>query len=174
VKVLETERLILRQLSVDDSEFIFELVNETAFISNIGDKRVRNMADARQYILNGPIDSYQRFGFGLYLVELKESRLPIGMCGLLKRDALDDVDIGYAFLERFWAKGYAFESTTAVMDYARNIVGLHRIVALIAPGNDKSVNVVEKLGFYFEKVIKLSGHNDESMLYACDFEPRDG
>ena len=169
MKVLETQRLILRQLSVDDAEFIFEIVNEPAFISNIGDKRVRNMADARQYILNGPIDSYQRFGFGLYLVELKESRLPVGMCGLLKRDALDDVDIGYAFLEKFWSKGYAFESTAAVMDYARNTIGLHRIVALISPGNEKSIRVVTKQGFHLEKVIRLPDYDGDSMLYVRDF-----
>ena len=170
MKVLETQRLALRQLSLDDAEFILELVNEPAFITNVGDKRVRSIDDARQYILNGPIDSYQRFGFGLYLVELKDSRLPVGMCGLLKRDALDDVDIGYAFLEKFWSRGYAVESTTAMVDYARNNIGLHRIVALIAPGNDKSVRVVEKLGFQFEKTVRLPNIDDDSMLFGRDFE----
>jgi ribosomal-protein-alanine N-acetyltransferase len=169
MRVIETRRLTLRQLSLDDAEFILELVNEPAFIKNIGDKRVRNMADARQYILNGPLDSYQRFGFGLYLVELKESRLPVGICGLLKREVLDDVDIGYAFLERFWSKGYAFESTKAVMDYAKSIIGLHRVVALISPGNERSIKVLEKLGFQFEEALRLSGYDGDSLLYARNF-----
>jgi [ribosomal protein S5]-alanine N-acetyltransferase len=169
VKVLETQRLTLRQVLIDDTDFVLELVNEPAYIRNIGDKGVRNIADARKYILNGPIDSYQRFGFGLYVVELKESRLPIGMCGLLKRDSLDDVDIGYAFLERFWSKGYGFESTTAVLDYGRNTVGLNRIVAVISPDNQSSIGLIEKLGFSLEKTVRLPGYDEDSMLFGRDF-----
>jgi ribosomal-protein-alanine N-acetyltransferase len=101
VTILETERLILRQMNVEDTEFIFELVNETAFIRNIGDKGVQSLTDAREYISNGPVASYAEFGFGLYLVELKETGAAIGICGLLKRDSPEDVDIGFAFLEKF-------------------------------------------------------------------------
>jgi RimJ/RimL family protein N-acetyltransferase len=169
VKVLETQRLNLRQITIDDAEFVIELVNEPAYIRNIGDKGVRNIAGARKYLLDGPIDSYQRFGFGLYLVELKDSHLPIGMCGLLKRESLDDVDIGYAFLERFWSKGYGFESTSAVLEHSRNTIGLKRIVAVISPGNQSSIALIEKLGFKFEKKLRLAGYDEDSMLFGRDF-----
>jgi hypothetical protein len=112
--VLETDRLLLRKFSVADAEFILELLNQPSFLRFIGDKGVRTLADARDYILQGPVASYERHGFGLYLTVLKEGALPIGMCGLLKRESLADVDIGFAFLPRFWAKGYALESALAL------------------------------------------------------------
>src|SRR6476659_4648638 len=116
---LQTQRLILRQFTVADAEFILTLLNEPSFLRYIGDKKVRNLDDARQYILNGPVASYERNGFGLYLVEVKDQHTPIGMCGLLKRDELPDPDIGFAFLPAFWKKGFAFEAATAVMREAR-------------------------------------------------------
>src|SRR6185503_13067540 len=109
MNILETERLQIRQLSREDAPFILQLVNEPSFIQNIGDRGVRTLADANSYILNGPVASYARNGFGLYLVVLKETNESIGMCGLIKRAGLDDVDIGYAFLPKFWSKGYAVE-----------------------------------------------------------------
>ena len=112
--VLETERLVLRRLCSDDAEFILELLNQPSFLRYIGDKGVRNAEDAVQYIQTGPQASYERFGFGLYLVELKETGVSIGMCGLLKRDSLPDVDVGFAFLSDYWLQGYAFESAAAV------------------------------------------------------------
>ena len=107
VNTLETQRLYLRHLSTDDAGFILELVNDPSFIQNIGDRNVRTIPDAESYILKGPISSYEKNGFGLDLVLLKETGEPIGICGLIKRDTLDDVDIGYAFLPRFWSKGCA-------------------------------------------------------------------
>jgi RimJ/RimL family protein N-acetyltransferase len=112
--ILETDRLILRQFTTEDAEFILELVNEPSFIQNIGDRGVRTLEDARSYILRVAVASYEKNGFGLYLVELKESGQAIGMCGLIKRDGLEDVDIGYAFLPKFWSKGYAQEAASAV------------------------------------------------------------
>ena len=108
--VFETDRLVLRRLTVEDAPFILRLLNEPSFIQHIGDRGVRNVADAQQYILSGPIASYERHGFGLFLVELRETRAPIGICGLLKRDALDDVDVGFAFVPESWSKGYAYEA----------------------------------------------------------------
>lgn len=166
MKVLETERLLIRRLTADDAEFIFELVNEPAFIQNIGDRGVRTIEDARGYIMNGPVASYEKFGFGLYLVALKDSGVPIGMCGLIKRDVLEDVDIGYAFLKRFWLKGYAYESASAVMEYGHNILGIKRIVAITAPDNAGSIRVLEKIGLRFEKIIDLPQHGGESKLFV--------
>ncbi len=113
--LLETERLSLRHFSLADAPFILTLLNEPSFLRYIGDKQVRNIDDAKQYLLDGPIASYKRNGFGLYLVELKDSRTPIGMCGLIRRAELPDVDIGFAFLPDFWNQGYAHEAATAVM-----------------------------------------------------------
>jgi [ribosomal protein S5]-alanine N-acetyltransferase len=166
VKVLETERLILRRLTVDDAEFILELLNEPAFIRNIGDRGVRNADDARLYILNGPMASYARFGFGLFAVELKEIGEPVGICGLLKRDSLEDVDIGFAFLARFRAKGFATESAAAVMEYGRSTLGLQRIVAITSPDNEGSIRVLGKIGLRFEKMIRMPGSTDDTRLFV--------
>jgi [ribosomal protein S5]-alanine N-acetyltransferase len=166
--ILETERLTLRQLSPDDAELILELLNEPSFLQYIGDRGVRTLADARQYILDGPAASYARFGFGLYRVALKETDVPIGMCGLLKRDSLEDVDIGFAFFPRFWSKGYAVESASAVMAYGREVLGLERIVAVTAPDNEASIRVLGKLGLKFAGMVKLAGYDTESRLFTPD------
>jgi RimJ/RimL family protein N-acetyltransferase len=169
LKILETERLLLRQLSADDAEFILELVNEPSFIQNIGDRGVRTLADARAYILNGPVASYDKNGFGLYLVALKETNESIGMCGLIKRDGLDNVDIGYAFLPRFWSKGYAVESALAVKEYAKDAIGLKRMVAITDPANAGSIRVLEKIGLRFERMVRLSEDDIDLKLFAVDF-----
>ncbi|PYR90565.1 MAG: GNAT family N-acetyltransferase [Acidobacteria bacterium] len=144
------------------------LLNEPSFIRNIGDRGVRTIADAQLYITAGPLASYERFGFGLYMVELKPSCAPIGICGLVKRDALPDIDIGFAFLPRFWSMGYAFESASAVRDQAREEVGLRRLVAIVDPVNDGSIRVLEKLGFTFERMVRLGEEEKDLKLFGCD------
>ncbi len=166
MKVCETERLSLRLLELDDAAFILQLLNEPSFLKNIGDKGVRTIAEANEYIAQGPQASYTKNGFGLYLVALQETLTPIGICGLIKRDGLDDPDIGYAFLPRFWAKGYAIEAASAVMMYARETLGIQRIVAITAPDNHASIRVLNKLGLQFEKMILLPGANTESRLFT--------
>ena len=168
MKILETDRLILRQLSTEDAAFILELVNEPSFIQNIGDRGVRTLEDARAYILRIAISSYEKNGFGLYLVELKDSAQSIGMCGLIKRDGLEDVDIGYAFLPRFWLNGYAVEAATAVKDYARDMLGLKRLVAITDPANQGSIRVLEKIGLKYEKMVRLSADDIELKLFTAD------
>ena len=164
--MLETARLVLRWLSTDDAEFILELLNEPSFLQFIGDKGVRTLEDARNYILNGPVEMYNRLGFGLYLTELKESGVPLGICGLIKRDGLEDVDIGFAFLPRFWAKGYAYESAAAVLAYGRDVLGLKRIVAITSPDNHASGRLLEKLGLRFERTMRLSENAEEVRLFG--------
>ena len=166
--VLETERLLLCQLSTEDADFILELLNEPSFIRNIGDRGVRTIDDANSYILNGPVASYAKNGFGLYLVKLKATDESIGMCGLIKRDTLEDVDIGYAFLPRFWSKGYAFESAQAVKEYAKNTIGLNRLVAIVDPENDGSIRVLEKIGLQFEKMVRLSEDDIDLKLFGAN------
>lgn len=164
--ILETERLSLRELTADDADFIFELLNTPAFLENIGYRGADDRAGALAYIENGPRASYKRHGFGLYLVSLKDTGAPIGMCGLLKRDTLDDIDIGYAFLERFWGKGYASEAAAAMIAYGTKTLGIPRIVAITAPHNTASGRVLEKIGLRFDKIIHLGDHAEESKLYV--------
>ena len=167
--ILETKRLRLRRLAEQDAAFIFELVNELAFIHNIGDKGVRTLDDARGYISGGPVASYEKHGFGLYCIELKETEELIGICGLLKRDALDDVDIGFALLEKFRGRGFAYEAAAAVMEYGRTALGLKRIVAITSPDNEASMRVLEKIGLRFDKMIRMPGSKEETRLFV----PRD-
>lgn len=166
MKVLETDRLVLRPLTVEDAAFIFRLVNEPAWLRFIGDRGVRTLDDARNYILTGPVEMYARFGFGLYLVELAESGTPIGLCGLLKRETLDDVDIGFALLAEFHGKGYAYEAATAVMAYGRNVLGLARIVAITAPDNHKSINLLQRLGLKFDSMRRFGAEASDVKLFA--------
>jgi RimJ/RimL family protein N-acetyltransferase len=165
---LETERLTLREVSTDDADFILRLLNEPSFLRFIGDKGVRNLQDARQYILNGPIASYNQNGFGLYLVVLKSMNTSIGMCGLIKRETLADVDIGFAFLPEFWNKGYALESATAVFSYGKNVLKLPRIVAITNKDNVTSGKLLERLGLHFDRLIDLNGDGDETKLFISD------
>jgi len=168
---LTTERLLIRQFVVADAEFILELLNQPSFHRFIGDKGVRSVDHARNYIATGPIESYQRHGFGLYSVELKDRKVPIGMCGVLKRESLPDPDLGFAFLPQYWGKGYAFEAASAVLKEARDTFKLTRILAITNPDNDASIKLLAKLGFRFERVMRLSSDSDEVKLFSLMFEP---
>jgi RimJ/RimL family protein N-acetyltransferase len=169
MNLLETERLRLRRVTLADATFIHELVNEPAFLRNIGDKGVRSLSDACDYIREGPITSYERRGFGMYIVSQKESGEPIGICGLVKRDTLDDVDIGFAFLSRFWSMGYALESAAAALEYARGVLGLERIAGVTVSDNTGSIRLLEKLGLRFERNVRLADDGPELRLYMVRF-----
>lgn len=170
VKVLETARLILRHISIEDAAFLLDLLNQPSFLANIGDRGVRTPADAQQYALRGPIASYERNGFGLYLVELKEPVVPIGICGLVKRDALPDADIGFAFLPAFWSQGYALESASAVKAYARNVLGLKRLLAIVNPNNASSIRLLEKIGLQYREMVRMSPDAAEVKLFTTDVD----
>jgi [ribosomal protein S5]-alanine N-acetyltransferase len=165
-KVLETERLVLRHVEADDAAFILELLNSPGWIRFIGDRGVRTIEGAREYIRKGPAAMVERHGFSLYLVELKADGTPLGMCGLIKRDSLDDVDIGFAFLARYNGRGYAFESASAVMQHARQALGLSRIVAITSVDNHSSIRLLEKIGLRFEKMVTLPGDDEAIKLFA--------
>ena len=162
---LTTERLKIRKLATTDAAFVLRLLNEPSFLQFIGDKGVRSLDDARQYILTGPITSYQKHGFGLYLVSLKSDNTPLGMCGLVKRDSLKDVDIGFAFLPEFWKQGYALEAATAVMTYGKDVLKLPRIVAITNKDNYASGKLLEKLGLRFDRMITLAADLPETKLF---------
>jgi RimJ/RimL family protein N-acetyltransferase len=163
---LQTDRLIVRPITLDDAPFILTLLNEPSFLRYIGDKQVRNLEDARQYILNGPVASYERHGFGLCLMELRESHTPVGMCGILKREELPEPDIGFALLPDFCNKGLAFEAATAVLTDARERLKLKRILAITSLDNDASINLLERLGFRFERIMELSADREPVKLFT--------
>jgi RimJ/RimL family protein N-acetyltransferase len=169
--VAETERLRVRHLTVDDAEFILRLLNEPTFIRHIADKGVRTLDDARAYLRNGPIASVARNGFGLNRVELKATGEAIGMCGLIQRDAFEDVDIGYALLPEFCGRGYAAEATRAVLDSAVRGHGLRRVIAVVNPDNHDSSRMLEKLGFRFEKMVRLAADEPDIRQFAIALSP---
>jgi len=166
---LETDRLRLYELSAElatDATFIFQLLNEPSFLSNIGDRGVHSLEDARAYLLKGPVASYLARGFGLYRVQLRETGESAGLCGLVKRPGLQDVDLGYALLPAFWGRGYAAEAAAAVLADARARLGLSRIVAITDPANQGSIRVLEKLGFGFESLVQLGPGTTVLKLFA--------
>lgn len=147
---------------------MLDLLNDPAFLRFIGDRGVRTIEQARAYLENGAIDSYRRFGFGLYLVEVRDSGAAAGICGLVKRPALDDVDIGFALLPQFRGLGYGLESAEGVLTHARAL-GLRRLVAIVSPANDASIRVLTKLGMRFERRITMGGA-EEIDLFSRELE----
>lgn len=167
VKILETERLVLRELEPHgDAAFMLEVLNEPAFIANVADRQVRTIADATAFINERILPSYTQNGFGFYVVELKETGEPVGISGLVKRETIEDVDIGFSTLRKYWGRGYAFEAASALMEHGRTVHRLPRIVGVTAPQNHASARLLEKLGLRYERMVHLPGYSDESRLFT--------
>ncbi|MEI2663113.1 GNAT family N-acetyltransferase [Rossellomorea sp. LJF3] len=165
MKVTETNRLSLRWVEESDAGFILTLLNEPGWLQYIGDKGVHTLEDANRYILNGPRTMYKQKGFGLFLVERKLDHAPIGLCGLIKRDGLEDVDIGFAFLSDYQSQGYAYEAASATVDFAKES-GIKRLVAITTKDNDSSSKLLEKLGMKFEGYVTLPNDTEELKKYG--------
>jgi RimJ/RimL family protein N-acetyltransferase len=165
--ICETERLIICQLTVHDAPFVFTLLNTPTWIKFIGDRGIKNIDEARNYLLNGPIASYKRLGFGLFLVKIKQGDISIGMSGLIKRDGLDNIDVGFALHPDYTGKGYAFESTSAVMNYARETLKLKTIDAITTEDNAHSIALLKKIGLQYKKMVTLPGNQKEYMLFSA-------
>ena len=170
MKILETNRTILREVTKDDAEFILDLLNQSSFIKYIGDRNVRTIEQAREYIESRFAANYQKFGFGMWAVELKETNAAVGICGFVKRDSLPDADIGFAFLPQFEGKGYALESAVGVMKYGRENLSLTRILAVTSQDNEKSGKLLKKVGLKFERLIILPGDSAELKLFSRNVE----
>ncbi len=168
MNILETARLRVRVATPDDHAFFYALVNDPAFIEHIGDKGIRTLDEARTALLSGPIAMQEARGHSLYVVESKAAASPIGMCGLIKRDTLDCVDIGYAYLPDWRGQGYAFEAAQAVLAYAPTL-GLRRLLAIASPGNVASNGLLRKLGMRFERFIHLAPEDKGTNLYSIEF-----
>lgn len=164
--IVATPRLELRELTIDDAEFIFKLVNDPSFLTNIGDKGVRNLEDARSFIVDGPWRRKQPPGYGQFLVELKPDRTPIGVCGLLYREALAVTDVGMAFLPEYCRCGFGYEAGSAVLEYGHATLGVEAIVALTSKENLASIRLLAKLGMTFEKMVKMSDDDPGTALFS--------
>jgi [ribosomal protein S5]-alanine N-acetyltransferase len=164
--VIETERLLLRKFTVDDASFILELLNTPSWLRFIGDRNVHNIEQATQFLLNGYLKSYETHGFGFYVVIERATQKLIGMCGLVKRNTLEDVDIGFAFMPEFVGKGYGFEAASATLNYAENVLRLEKIIAIVNPENVVSIALIKKIGLQFERMINLSARDIELMLFS--------
>ncbi|MGR3763127.1 GNAT family N-acetyltransferase [Rossellomorea sp. NS-SX7] len=165
MKIVETDRLILRWVEEKDAGLIFALLNEPGWLKYIGDKGIRTHEDAEAYIRSGPRAMYEREGFGLFLTELKEDHTPIGLCGLIKREGLDDVDIGFAFLSDYQSQGYAYEAASATLEFAETC-GLKRIVAITTKDNHSSSKLLEKLGMKLDGFVTLPNDTEELKKYT--------
>lgn len=167
--MIETERLILQPLTVSDTAFILELVNDPDWLRNIGDRNVHSLADAENYITQSPMAKFSARVSGNHLVKLRTNGTPIGTCALLHRDGMDDIEIGYAFLPAGRGQGYAREAVAAMLQHGRRTLGLQRIVAIVTPGNTASIRLLEKLGFAFERTLTLTGETQSLNLLVLEY-----
>ncbi|ATP07598.1 N-acetyltransferase [Aeromonas salmonicida] len=159
-----SERLLLRELTIADAPFILELLNDSDFHRYIGDRGVRTLADAEHYIQQGPAVSYARHGHGLYLVARRGDEAKIGICGLIRRDTLPCEDIGYAFLPAYRGQGYGIEAAKAALQDGRERLGIVRVIAIVTPGNERSLTLLAKLGLVQSRLVKLSEDADACLL----------
>jgi [ribosomal protein S5]-alanine N-acetyltransferase len=166
--ILETERLMLREFALDDADFMLAVLNDPDFVRYVGDRRVRTSGDARGYLQGRVLASYERHGFGMYLAVRKSDGATVGICGLVKRDSLEDADIGYAFLPAYRGHGYARECAGAVLDLARVRFGLRRVVAIVDPDNADSIRVLESLNMTRERGVRFTQDGPELLLYVSE------
>ncbi|MGB1209829.1 MAG: GNAT family N-acetyltransferase [Lacinutrix venerupis] len=164
--VAKTNRLIISKFTIEDAPFFMNLVNTPNWIKHIGDRNIKTIKQAEESIKNGHLKSYKTHGFGFYILRLKENLKPIGTCGLIKRDTLEDIDFGFAMLPQYEKLGFGFESSQAILDLARNKFKLNRITAITLETNKNSIKLLQKLGFLYEKQVKPFDDDKELLLFA--------
>lgn len=169
--VSQSRRIILRELTADDAAFILELVNDPDWLRFIGDREIGDLAAARRYIIDGPVISYREHGFGLWAMTLRDSGTAIGLCGFLKREELDEADLGYALLPAYRHQGYALESCRTALEYGASALAQSQVLAIVSPDNQRSIRLLEKLGFVFLRTFKFGDEQRESHLYRRHLGP---
>lgn len=165
-EILRTERLVLREVTQDDAPFVLDLLTSRGFIEGIGDRGVRTLDAARGYIEDRIVGSYREHGFGMWLVTAADEMAPVGLAGLVKREVLEHPDVGYAFIERAWGRGYAQEATAAVLRHARETLELGTIAGITNPDNLASQRVLEKAGLKLVDVRRLPGWDEPSAYFT--------
>ena len=166
--ILTTKRLELRWLAIDDAPMMLAVWNDPAFLRFVGDRGVRTLGEAELSMREGPLQLYEDYGYGPFRVIRLEDGASIGVCGLFHRDGLDDPDIGFALLPQYCGQGYGYEASVAVLDHARDSLDLPRIVAIVAPGNGRSIALLEKLGLSYDRPIRMPGDDEDISLYSID------
>jgi RimJ/RimL family protein N-acetyltransferase len=166
---LQTERLRLRWLSMDDADLMLAVWNEPTFVRYVGDRGIRTLDEARSALAAGPLKLYDDYGYGPYRMTAREGGAAMGTCGLFRRENLDDPDIGFALLPEYWGKGYALEAATAVVTHARDAMRLERLTAIVSPENRSSIKLIEKLGLSREGPIRMPGEDSDVLLYGVDW-----
>ena len=166
MNLIETDRLLINKITIDDAGFILELMNDKDWIKNIGDKGIRTIEDAQAYIQNCFLKTYNESNCGFYSLNLKKTHQSIGIAGLVDREGLDHIDIGYGMLPQFRGKGYAFEATKAIYDYGYQELKLEKIVAIVNPDNIGSIKLLTKLGLTYEKMIRLPDEDKDIKLFS--------
>jgi len=169
MNIITTERLDICKLSLKDAPFILKLLNTPSWLRFIGDRNVHSVEDARSYLEKGYLKSYETLGYGFYLLKLKETGTPVGICGLIRRDFLNDADIGFALLPEYEGKGYGYESSNAVLRYAIQELGMKRIVAITDSENVASQKLLEKLGLKYECMVAYPGDDEPLMLFGVTY-----
>jgi len=151
--ITETQRLTLRCLTLTDAEFYLNLLNDPLWIKNIGDKGVHTIEAAREAIVSKHLAVQEKMGFSIYLVERTSDHAAIGLCGLVRREQLDEIDIGYGFLPEYRGQGYASEAVESMIDFAKEKLKLSRLLAIVSPHNLASSNLLKKQGFNFKEIL---------------------
>lgn len=170
---LQTERLQLRWMTVDDAELMLAVWNDPAFVRFVGDRGIRTVDEARTTMEEGAMKLYSDYGYGPFRVALRDDDAPIGICGLFRRDGLDDPDIGFATLPNYCGKGYAFEAARAVIDHTRDDLELPRLTAIVSPENEASVGLIRKLGLRFERMYRMAEDDDDVAIYGMQLREMD-
>ncbi len=168
--LLETDRLRLRPVTIEDTELMLAVWNDPAFIRNVADRGIRTTEQAREAIAGGAVKLFEDYGYGPYCMSLKSNGSMIGICGLFKRENLEDPDIGFGVLPDYCGNGYAGEAAVAVVDYARNELGIGVLTAIVSPTNGPSIGLIEKLGLKFNRMITMPGDEDAICLYRKALE----
>lgn len=163
---LETDRLVLRRLTLADAELMLAVWNDPAFLEHVGDRGIRTVAQAQTTLADGAFRLYEEFGYGPYRVALRDQDLAVGTCGLFRREGFDDPDIGWSILPEHCGKGYAYEAASAVLAYAFAEIGLTRVVAFISAQNRPSIGLARKLGLRYEREARLVGDDEDVCLYS--------
>jgi len=167
--LIETERLRLRPVTIDDTELMLAIWNDPAFIRNVSDRGIRTVEQARDAIESGAQKLFEDYGYGPYCMSLKSDGAMIGICGLFKRDNLEDPDIGFGVLPDYCGKGYAGEAAVAVVNFARTELGINALTAIVSPTNAPSIGLIKKLGLTFDQMITMPGDDDAICLYSKAF-----
>ena len=166
--VLNTERLELSWLTLDDTPLMLAIWNDPAFVRYVADRGVRTLDQARAAVEAGPLRLYAEYGYGPFRLRRRDDGMDIGICGLFRRDGFADPDIGFAILPDFCGKGYGFEASAAVLEYAHDTLGLSRIKAIVSPQNAASIGLLEKLGMRYERRVRMPGEDHDISLYGIE------